>query len=798
MTRSQAKSAAPVAALFYFSRPRRMASEPDPMNSRLIDRRASGVPGPLMTVRLDSVPADRGTQNTQARRAMQAAVTTAVLALAGAAHAATPASAAPAQATSAAAAVPAAASGASEAAPELPVIGHYTVHPGQSLHDVAVDVTQSHDKTTLARASQALFDANPNAFMKHDPSRLKVGATLDVPGTPDMVSGASGVTAASAPEASASAAASASVATASTAAASAVAAANASAPEAASSAASEAIAPAASAASATASAPAAAAPSSDAHSWSGAVQVAPSSAVAATPPVKVSSLQQLLALKNRVLMALQHHGKPAQVAGSASGASAGVPGGAAAGGAAGANDAQPEVLPITWAVVAAVLLAFVALIVRLLTRKRRKAVPVADAPVEQPLAPAAYAVAQEHEAHEEAAHEAAPLTHSVTEHPEAESQAHNPQPDAELDHAADAASLSAAAELGAEALPPTLFEAPHAETTDGPAELHAERTEHGTHPHGVEPGEQQSLADATDAASFAAAAELGAEALPSESVTGVRTTGEAEELAREAEAAGTEAEASAEPASDEPQLPTAPHSTTGAEVRPIELTMPGDETTPALHEPESHASAEPVAETQHVEPVVPAVSVEQEMAQLEVPKEFPKSAVDALGSLDMPLPPRVDVPEFPSGGLPSFSLGSEPVATPETIARQSLPFAEPPAPPVGQAIEAGTAGFGSIAGLGAAMGTSPVGAPPTGAPRFGALSLDFDLNLPPDSAEPLPVFTPEQLGRIARNKLDLAHEYIELGDLAGARALINEVIESNDHATRADAQALLSTLSPLS
>ena len=54
------------------------------------------------------------------------------------------------------------------------------------------------------------------------------------------------------------------------------------------------------------------------------------------------------------------------------------------------------------------------------------------------------------------------------------------------------------------------------------------------------------------------------------------------------------------------------------------------------------------------------------------------------------------------------------------------------------------------------------------------------------------------LARIARNKLELAHEYIALGDLGGARALINEVIDSNDHATRADAQALLSTLAPLS
>jgi len=81
---------------------------------------------------------------------------------------------------------------------------------------------------------------------------------------------------------------------------------------------------------------------------------------------------------------------------------------------------------------------------------------------------------------------------------------------------------------------------------------------------------------------------------------------------------------------------------------------------------------------------------------------------------------------------------------------------------------------------------------------FGALKLDFDLELPPGPAQTLPAFTPEDLAKIARNKLELAAEYIELGDLSGARALIHEVIESNDAATRGEARALLSTLAPLS
>ncbi|NYH15261.1 FimV-like protein [Paraburkholderia bryophila] len=62
----------------------------------------------------------------------------------------------------------------------------------------------------------------------------------------------------------------------------------------------------------------------------------------------------------------------------------------------------------------------------------------------------------------------------------------------------------------------------------------------------------------------------------------------------------------------------------------------------------------------------------------------------------------------------------------------------------------------------------------------------------------MPAFTPADLTRIARNKLDLAAEYIDLGDLSGARSLINEVIEANDPATRTEARALLSTLAPLS
>ncbi|MFC4705404.1 FimV/HubP family polar landmark protein [Paraburkholderia caffeinitolerans] len=687
--------------------------------------------------------------------AVSAALLVAMAGASGMAHA---------QSGAVAAVAASAASGASAAAAALPVVGQYTIRPGQSLHDVAVDVTQSHDKTVIARASQALFDANPAAFMKRDPSRLKVGAVLNVPGTPDMASAAAGASAlaaavaASAPGASAAvvagassvaeagASAKAAAATGASAGANAGApatsgassAAGASAPEASASAASAQPVSAASAEAGTGAAPA---PASDPHSWSGPVQAAPPSAAAsevsampgsAASTPTVSSLQQLLALKNRVLMALQQHGigKPAQVAGVPAGAQVNA---AADGAAPGASGAQPGISPVTLGGVAALMLAFVALVVRVLMRKRGKSAPEANESAVEP--PAATRPAERNDAPAQPAEPVVPLATGAV--------------------AAAAAAVEAKAEAPAE----------------------------------------QSPRDA--APDHAVEAEPGNEAPPFEELAGLPSLGETVEPARQPEALH-HAEA------DIDETSAAAHEASQIEPLPIEPTVPVahseqySEPHPESH-PESPAPAveaqAPAAPAEPVAPplpepavpgeyAIPAVPPEQKaevaMPHVEVPQEFPKSALDALGGLDMPLPPRVETPE-PMPGVP---LSTEPVATPETTARQALPFAQPPVPPAGEAIEAGITGAGSIAGL--------------GAPRFGALTLDFDLNLPADSAEPLPVFTPEQLSRIARNKLDLAHEYIALGDLSGARALINEVIESNDHATRADAQALLSTLSPLS
>jgi pilus assembly protein FimV len=145
--------------------------------------------------------------------------------------------------------------------------------------------------------------------------------------------------------------------------------------------------------------------------------------------------------------------------------------------------------------------------------------------------------------------------------------------------------------------------------------------------------------------------------------------------------------------------------------------------------------------------------------------------------------------DLPSGPVTSHGVeGNKPPAA-DAPAVKHQPFVPAPAigsdlepPSVASQIEAGTAGAASVAGLGAT--------------QFAPLSLDFALGMPRSHTEPLPAMTSAQMAAIARNKLELAQEYMELGDLPGARTLLQEVIESNDPATRQRAAALLSTLAP--
>jgi len=664
----------------------------------------------------------------------------------------------------------------------------FTVHPGQSLNDAAVALTQSHDRTVLARASKAIFDANPNAFMSHDPSRLRLGAVLNLPavdstGAPVGASAAAtaSATSASAPaEASAAAAnttAAASAATVTGASAAASASASASAVQPASSAAAEtAPASAANAQGGSGAAAATAAPASGTHEYTGAISApAVSTAPAASGAQaesqahpQVSSLQQLLALKNRVLMELQKHGIGKQPASTdntaapngavpASGAAAvaganGQQGAPSAGAhpANGAADNQPGYLGIAAAVGAAL----VALLAGVTMWRRKKA------------------------AREQA------------------------EADARLQDLAVVEPL------------------PHVETT-------APHTQHEEPP--VAEAETRSEPEAFDTAStqagLAAAAALGADALPRESMDHAREQ-EHDAEAAEQEHAAREHELNADDLAKPHAVEAEPHDLSHDEVPVLDQELeaaPNDvklELGPVastavpepVFEPPVESTAPPIA-LEHVEPaaqheqlIEPLPEHDEVVAKagapavpealplgapppLEpaVPFEFPRDAMRALDSIDdFALPPRSGTAASETAETPDAALAphvTQPVVEPEITARQAVPESTP-TPFAADEIVAGTAGAAAVAGLGAS--------------RFGALSLDFDLELPASPAQAVPGFTPEELARIARNKLDLASEYIDLGDVVGARTLINEVIESNDVDTRADARALLSTLAPLS
>jgi pilus assembly protein FimV len=186
---------------------------------------------------------------------------------------------------------------------------------------------------------------------------------------------------------------------------------------------------------------------------------------------------------------------------------------------------------------------------------------------------------------------------------------------------------------------------------------------------------------------------------------------------------------------------------------------------------------------------------------------FPREAIEALDSLGLGLPPRRGMPAASSAPSPvtpqpqvepttasqAHDTDGQPPITPEPVKpqpvaepgvlRQSESVAEPAQlPSAATEIEAGTSGPASVAGL--------------GAPSFGPMSLEFSLDLPSNHTDPLPAFTAEQIATIAHNKLELAAEYIDLGDLSGARTLLQEVLDSNDPATYHQAAALLSTLAP--
>ncbi|MEK7914389.1 FimV/HubP family polar landmark protein [Burkholderia contaminans] len=671
-----------------------------------------------------------------------------------------------------------------------------TVQPGQSLNDIAKAATQSRDPGVLARAGRALFDANPQAFMKHDASRLKVGATLTVPALD--ATGAAVVPAA----ASAASAASGAVAASAPAAASggtAVAQHGASAPHPGSTVQSAPVAPPAHAApvsgasAATTAAGAAAsvgasaahgasaiesmqpaapvAGASGPHVWSGAIQSVPSSASGAViPPAsgsqvpgmnepagatpatgasqpRPSSLQQLLALKNRVLMELQKHGigKPATT-----NEVTPAPAPAPVAPRPAANDAGASATaPTTGEAASGV-----------------AASAVQPASVSAPAQPAAPVVAPAR-SHEQidwrpAAVAGAAVIVLAAGFAWRKRRKSRRTDDAGTDTAA--AGGIAAATAQAEAAPSVEPELP----------IRPEM-----------PVARDAASDLNLAAATAAAAEPvempATDVSPAPEVTAAHIEQPELPIAHAAVPPVSEAAPVSHDAEPVEKVATEAQAEAHAE-KPAE-TSSG---TPI------ETSAEPGAAMPAEAPVAPAATEAQHAALMQ-------NAISALSSLDMPLPPRT--PDEPSlaADEPAAQAGqfdTDKIATNGQAAHR-LPIGSIDPAPEHPADQDDEFDWDPDAATPASQAGSPFATsslPPLGGAQFGALKLDFDLDLPSAPGAALPALTPDELARIARNKLDLASEYVELGDLSGARTLLQEVVDANDAATRDDARALLAKL----
>ncbi|MCA7997220.1 FimV/HubP family polar landmark protein [Burkholderia metallica] len=662
-----------------------------------------------------------------------------------------------------------------------------TVQPGQSLNDIAKAVTQSHDPAVLARAGRALFDANPQAFMKRDASRLKVGATLTVPAldatgaalVPAAASAASATAAASAPAAASGGTALAQHAASAPHPGSAVQPAPvASAMHAAPGGASVATAAGASAtASASASVGASAANGASAvvsmqpaapvsgasgpHVWSGAIQSVPSTASgAAVPPAtsgsqvsgigepagaapvtgasqpRPSSLQQLLALKNRVLMELQKHGigKPATT-NEVTPAPAPAPvAPRPAANDAGASAAAPTAGEAASGVAASA---------------------VQPASVAAPAQPAAPVAAP------------APRTEQMDWRPAALAGAavivlaagfawRKRRKGRRADDADTGAGTTAAAAGGAAT---AVAETEAAPSVEPELPIRPET-----------PVSRDAASDSSLVAAVAAAAQP------------VETPDTAVPPAPEA----------AKPHDEPPELPTA-H--TAEPLASDAARVPHDvepEEKVAAEEPAEKLAGKPAETPIAPAAAAPAAADAQHAALMQ-------NAISALNSLDMPLPPRT--PDEPSlaadeSAAPAAPSDTDRIATNGQAAQRPPIGSIDPAPehPADQDDEFDWEPDAPTPAGHAGSPGAPSSLAPLGGAQFGALKLDFDLDLPATPGAALPALTPAELARIARNKLDLAAEYVELGDLSGARTLLQEVVDANDAATRDDARALLAKL----
>ncbi|MCA8388456.1 pilus assembly protein FimV, partial [Burkholderia multivorans] len=550
----------------------------------------------------------------------------------------------------------------------------------------------------------------------------------------------------------------------------------------------------------TASAGAAAAGASGPHMWSGTIQPAPSSAsdataqssqymaptsgahapagaapAAAASQPRPSSLQQLLALKNRVLMELQKHGigKPAATTAPVAPAptapvtprapdDAGASSAAAASGADAASGTAASAVspastsvqasapvvatppanrgePIDWRPAALAGAAVVVLAGGLVWRKRRKhrhaeAVAAGSADDASP-----------------SAEQALPI---------------EPETPVSRDVVSDV-NFAAVASAAAEAVAPTNEGASTPEAAK-PEESNREAAKpEATNLEAANPEASNLEASNREAANR--------EAANREPTTSEATNREAAEpQASNLEAANPEPK---NPLDDRPQ----PSSSTLEPVHPTDGA-------PLPHDAKPAFDAEPSAPLASSVPVADAAASSTTDPQHAA---LMQNAITALGSLDMPLPPRAAGETSPSSddaeaahiatngqAAPRPPVGANDTSTDHSADHEDELEWDDDAP------HADTS----------ARPAAPSPLSPLGGAQFGALNLDFDLDLPSAPGAELPALTPEELARIARNKLDLAAEYVELGDLSGARTLLQEVVDANDAATRDDARAMLAKL----
>ncbi|MCO8646385.1 pilus assembly protein FimV, partial [Burkholderia multivorans] len=576
----------------------------------------------------------------------------------------------------------------------------------------------------------------------------------------------------------------------------------------------------------TASAGAAAAGASGPHMWSGTIQPAPSSAsdagaqssqyvqptsgahapagaapAAAASQPRPSSLQQLLALKNRVLMELQKHGigKPAATtapvapaptapvtprapdgAGASSAAAASGADAASGAAASAVSPAAPSVQasapvvatppanrgePIDWRPAALAGAAVLVLAGGLVWRKRRKhrhaeAVAAGSADDASP-----------------SAEQALPI---------------EPETPVSRDVVSDV-NFAAVASAAAEAIAPTNEGAstpeaakPEASNREAanPEATNLEATNlEAANPEAANPEASNREASNREASNREAANREAAnrEAANREAANREPTSSEATDReAAEPQASNREA-ANPEPKNpldDRPQ----PSSSTLEPVHPTDGA-------PLSHDAKPAFDAEPTAPLASSVPVADAAASSTTDPQHAA---LMQNAITALGSLDMPLPPRAagetssssddaEAAHIATNGqtAPHPPVGANDMSTDHPADREDELEWDDDAP------HADTS----------ARPAAPSPLSPLGGAQFGALKLDFDLDLPSAPGAELPALTPEELARIARNKLDLAAEYVELGDLSGARTLLQEVVDANDAATRDDARAMLAKLS---